>query len=899
MAVEDVATAFIAGNSLGPRRSTESAATAASAMAPIGSTASLDDPPPLEEPLAKFILTVVGRFLQTSAPDLFENTAVVAMNAATTTTNPTSSALDAKVETAQADPSVNQTRTLLMSDVHKSAGRILFYVSASNWPIVFQRLKARLMFLAGTNDENADTSDLRLLEWCNLNSKRLSSVIQDLCTVFLQMKRNSQLAMAVVLRKAIWNWIEVYPKDFMQLNRQQRRLDGGPEILFDNCNGLTESNPRKKAMFWPLQVMLLVLCPDILLKIVLSDSTYKKAGFIDNLKNSLKASRLAADIAAVAFVDLCKAATYVNRDEKSALWQLVPEVENELKERLFDASKPFLTPEGAIDQRLMTECLTALFRLDPRKTLKNLIPVCLQSSAPMAFKLVLVKSCYAIASESHLSWNPSISSMYTELASSFRQILHTAVREKQSQEALAAAQPTPLVPQKTIRKPFDNRAAKKNAAVSAANTEASERHELVLNILRLYRTDPKLAIFSDSADRQREENRALMVGLTNWLRDPSPALRNNAAETLLSLHKPVYMEQWGAAGDAMRSFWIISSQVMLALARQLLEYKERDEGLRLTLDLLMQLLVLRNDFLRKKKDMINNGIEAPDRLSASVALEVALLVLLCSAETEICSKAIACLGHLCEEARLADEVPTTLDEIEDETQEPGQTSLYSSQLTVVENFITYAELTSVGVLMPGRVAQQKRIRKMLRKMDKQTPGNLAAWEEAYKRWRALMQAVAKPFDSDAAEGDAGTMSMANAGQKDPPVKKPGFAARMVGLGSMTNQAKAAPAPTNHPSPAAGVLGASDFLEDRGEWQNYTGFLCALGGVCLHERGRERIKAIAMQGPPTTESGRMIDRFVHELVDLLVCDNMVVREVVQQTLGADLSPSLYGTPLFWM
>jgi neurofibromin 1 len=38
---------------------------------------------------------------------------------------------------------------------------------------------------------------------------------------------------------------------------------------------------------------------------------------------------------------------------------------------------------------------------------------------------------------------------------------------------------------------------------------------------------------------------------------------------------------------------------------------------------------------------------------------------------------------------------------------------------------------------------------------------------------------------------------------------------------------------------------------------------------------------------------MISRFIHEMVELLVCENVVVREVVQQTLGADLSPALYG------
>ena len=68
-----------------------------------------------------------------------------------------------------------------------------------------------------------------------------------------------------------------------------------------------------------------------------------------------------------------------------------------LQERLFDPSRPFLN-EQQIDHRLMTDCLTALFRLNTN-ILRSLIPVCLADTSPSTFKLVLVKSCYTIASE--------------------------------------------------------------------------------------------------------------------------------------------------------------------------------------------------------------------------------------------------------------------------------------------------------------------------------------------------------------------------------------------------------------------------------------------------------------------------------------------------------------------
>src|SRR5688572_27989872 len=81
----------------------------------------------------------------------------------------------------------------------------------------------------------------------------------ELCGSFLHFKRSAQTLMATVLRKAIWNWIEVFPAEFVTLCQSQKRLDGGAEILFDYCNNLAaDKDIKKKNVFWPLQTMLLI-----------------------------------------------------------------------------------------------------------------------------------------------------------------------------------------------------------------------------------------------------------------------------------------------------------------------------------------------------------------------------------------------------------------------------------------------------------------------------------------------------------------------------------------------------------------------------------------------------------------------------------------------------------------
>jgi hypothetical protein len=47
------------------------------------------------------------------------------------------------------------------------------------------------------------------------------------------MCRESQLAIAIPLRSAIWNWIEYHPKEFREIIQTRGRTEGAPERVFD------------------------------------------------------------------------------------------------------------------------------------------------------------------------------------------------------------------------------------------------------------------------------------------------------------------------------------------------------------------------------------------------------------------------------------------------------------------------------------------------------------------------------------------------------------------------------------------------------------------------------------------------------------------------------------------
>lgn len=370
-----------------------------------------------------------------------------------------------------------------------------------------------------------------------------------------------------------------------------------------------------------------------------------------------------------------------------------------------------------------------------------------------------------------------------------------------------------------------------------------------------------------------DQNSAVMIAITNCLRDSS-CVRDAAAECLYKLHAPDYIMLWGTPDKYMESFWKISSQVLFTLAKQLLDSREKESGLRKLLDLLKRLLISRNKFLEQHRDVATLGIDTKERLQASIGLEVALLVLLCSFDTDICTLSIDCFGLICTEVHLTER----LDDIQ------------PSSITIVENMACYTELTNQSGVVTGRKSQQRRIRRLLRSINHGSYGMLAAWEEAWKRWKFMTPVIARSPDDNRDETFMDINSRKGGGSTWHDKLRSNASRQTV-----TNTATV-------PSLTANRVDLID--DDRSaEWQNYAGFLAALGGVCLMtEAAPNRVQRYLNEGGISAtanrqitapiESAAMVDKFVMDMVDLLACDGLIVREWVREILGNDLSPALY-------
>ena len=218
-------------------------------------------------------------------------------------------------------------------------GQIIFFLSSSNWNLVFTRVRSRLAHLTTTIEDTPDLIELRLLQWVNLDRARLGQLMQETSNVFIHIKRLSQIAFASVLHSAIWNWIDCNPDEFDSLVGSERRIDGNPEGLFDvlySMSDFSSSNVKRTAVFYPLLAMILVICPDLFKKVVIGDSgkssgLSKKFSFMESLKKGLS-SHKGFEPSAACYVDFIKAAMRVSpRHSISALRSLLPQVLHDLK----------------------------------------------------------------------------------------------------------------------------------------------------------------------------------------------------------------------------------------------------------------------------------------------------------------------------------------------------------------------------------------------------------------------------------------------------------------------------------------------------------------------------------------------------------------------------------------
>lgn len=67
----------------------------------------------------------------------------------------------------------NSPASGLLYEIARTVGKVVFFLSSASWPVIFARIRNRVLYLSSATEEHPDAIELRLLDWCNLDQARL------------------------------------------------------------------------------------------------------------------------------------------------------------------------------------------------------------------------------------------------------------------------------------------------------------------------------------------------------------------------------------------------------------------------------------------------------------------------------------------------------------------------------------------------------------------------------------------------------------------------------------------------------------------------------------------------------------------------------------------------------
>ncbi|KAG8451956.1 hypothetical protein GDO86_003952 [Hymenochirus boettgeri] len=745
------------------------------------------------------------------------------------------------------------------AELRMSASGVLFSLSCNNFKAVFSRISTRLQELTMCSEDNADVHDIDLIQYINVDCAKLKRLLQETALKFKSLKKVAQLAVINSLEKAFWNWVENYPDEFTKVyQRPQTDMADCAEKLFDLVDSFAESNKRKVAV-WPLQIILLVLCPEIIQDISkenVEENKLNKKLFLENLKKALAGhggGKPLTESAAIACVKLCKATTYINWEDNSVIFHLVQSLVNDLKNLLFNPSKPFSRGAGNqnADVDLMIDCLVSCFRINPHNN--QYFKICLANTSPTTFHCVLVNSLHRIITNSALDWWPKIDAVYcysgelrNMLSETHKIVMHLQPASRQT-PSITFKEKMPYI--KFKEKPTD--------------LETRSYKYLLLSLVKLIHGDPKLLLYNSGkpGPDTQSSTAELINGLIQLVPQSNMSeIAQEAMEALLVLHQSDSIELWNPNAP-VETFWDISSQMIYSICTKLTGHQLLNSTE--ILKWLREILICRNKFLLKNKEIAAAGSGIPICRQAQTKLEVALYMFLWSPDTEAVLVAMSCFRSLCEEA----DIRCGVDEV--------------SVHNFLPNYNTFMEFASVSNMMStGRAALQKRVMALLRRIENPTAGNTEAWEDTHTKWDHATRLILNYPKTKLEDG-----------QVPESLHKTIVKRRM-----------------SHVSGGGSIdLSDTDSLQ---EWINMTGFLSALGGVCLQHRGNVGLITYSPpMGPINERKGSVISmvstegnaetpvsKFLDRLLSLMVCNNEKVggqiRSNIKDLVGLELSPALY-------
>ncbi|KAI0291754.1 hypothetical protein BC826DRAFT_969907 [Russula brevipes] len=603
----------------------------------------------------------------------------------------------------------------------KFAGRIVYHLSASNWAVVLQRIRQKIRFLANSADDSPDIVDLNLMKHSLLDRTRLIQILQELSSLLVSMKSEAKVAVAIPLRTAIWNWISMFPDEYNEAIRTHRRLEGTPERVFDLL--WDPSEVASARALWPTLAALAVISSERMRTDLKGPSNSNLKKFTDQLGKVAQAPNKLRDVSVVCILDLCRGAARARPDPGKDL-PIHANVSDYIHEVLtilthWDNQRPFWESPDEIDVTIFADALVALYRFSPLDDVLPLFKACLEAERSDAVKLVAIKASVTLSVEARaISWQPPILPLFEHLAGRFRTIFkYGGVRRNEVDE------------NGKLR-----RAALRPKAKRYVAETVSDRELVLIAILGLWRAN---LCWTFTGLTQAEMDSWMPMALAVWEQQADTSVQYSIAVALVQVgsqldhlrpNDPLY----STAGPWKLT---VTPAAMRTVANALLNARLELERQRMWAEIGRQFA---DTYVRDgPPDSVVRLMQlSKHRVPAFALLELASAVSLTSADTGVSNLAAQTLRLIAIAERQPD-VPINPALTEEER---------------VSRHAVYEKIGAPRTVITGRVAWQKRVRRLFRSLAIPHATYVAIWEECYFRWCALTELVINaPSDPMTAE----------------------------------------------------------------------------------------------------------------------------------------------------
>jgi neurofibromin 1 len=716
-----------------------------------------------------------------------------------------------------------------VSSLVEMASEVLDPLSRLHFATLYTtKIVLKLTSPVGSATTTVEEGMWQLIPCLNLNTTRLVNILSAVNTCLRNQKKQRLLPVIVgPVKKAVLKFVQDYTVEFNLLaSEQNSKLSQQAETLFEVADSYSD-NVKKKSSLWPLQNILLMLCPNILKKMAAgstSENLKTKLAFIKSIQKSMTNKQF-SDIAALCCVETAKVCSLVDPKETTVYRYYVTAIQAQLQDVLFSPREPFIHNSASTaagvplfnDLQLMVDCFVSHYRINHRNN--HLTYVCLDPASPTVFKLVLARSVHdLIAVQTPLSWWPHIDTL-NHLGSNLRSLFHEQLN------SLRKSDPSFLSPNdiRTFSQSIASGTTLLNSKPKSDRklvVEALLDYELIRVLIDVFIIAPELAFAGDN-NSQGHDSLRLMTTLAGLVQHPNmPDLALRASETLLALHKPEHIDLW-SKHTTLKSFFDISCQVTFTLAMKLISRKTTDSSQ--LLHWFKQILHYRSIFLYQHKDEATFDREDNRFFTKTQNMvEVVMLTYLHIPDVSQIQLAMSCFGYLVKEAEIL------------MSGEEGQSLVpYSANVDAYRDLARMSKEKQIG-----RASQQKKIYSILKKIVC-TDGSAMAWDDSYNTWRSLTTVLTSYQKEEA-----------------PP---PSQDLLRVPIEHFTRTVKRYSAVSSN----AGELSDEALQSTLMEWSNITGFLCAAGGVAIRQtegtRLHQRItfSPVPVQSPPPTSTSQDI------------------------------------------